>query len=142
MQFWRWMDDTSAGKWMSKKLLECKPGDVLQNTDSMCASFSESWGDSPKFGHEVRLRLRCAKGAKMTPTWGSGGHGSEGELTTLPGQRFVVLGVKKGIPGNANGVDLDVLVLPPHQGFVEKLDEYAALGKALVYAVFLNRRAA
>ncbi|WP_295442996.1 hypothetical protein [uncultured Thiodictyon sp.] len=142
-QLWRWLNDTSAGHAMSQKLLACEPGDVLQNTDSMCTSVKEEWGNAPHFGHDIRMRMRCLKGARVTPTMGSGQFVSlEAELTTLPGQRFVVLGVKKGIPGNPGGVALDVLVLPPHAGFVAKLDEYAALGKAIVYAVFTNRRAA
>jgi len=130
-QTYRWLNDTSNNKWMSQKLLDCDVGDVLQNTDSMCASFQEHWGNSPQFGTHIRMRMRCLKGAKMTPSWGSGGYNSEGELTTLPGQRYIVLSTKKGIPGNADGVDMDVLVLPPHDGYVAKLLDLKKLGKAL-----------
>ena len=140
-QTFRWLNDTSSGKWMSKKLLQCGEGDVLQNTDSMCASFQEHWGNSPQFGSHIRMRMRCLKGAKMTPSWGSGGFNSEGELTTLPGQRFVVLSSKKGIPGNPDGVDLDVLVLPPHDGFVAKLLDLKKLGKAFNKIMFFRRAA-
>jgi predicted DNA-binding WGR domain protein len=124
-QMWRWMDDDTAGKSMTKQFLASKPGMILQNTDSMCTSFHETWGDHPHFtngdGKQVLMRIRCAPGVKVTPTYGTGSLGSEGELTTLPGQRFLVVDIQPGGPKHPQGVFLDVIALPPDPGFVAKL---------------------
>jgi len=130
---WRWMDDTTAGKSMSKALLNAKPGLILQNTNSMCTSYAEHWGDKPRFGSDVLMRIRCAKGVKVTPSAGSGSHSKEYELTTLPGQRFLVVGVKEGVPGNASGVLLDVIALPPDQGYVAQLNDPAYYKSVLMF---------
>lgn len=132
VQLWRWMNDTTAGKSMTKQLIDAKPGLVLQNTNSMCASFGESWGNEPHFGHQVLMRIRCPKGAKGTPSFASGSHNSEKEITTLPGARFVVVSTKKGVPGNPNGVMVDCVMLPPHDGYVSSLKQLAALGKSIL----------
>jgi len=132
VQLWRWMNDTTAGKSMTQQLIDAKPGLVLQNTNSMCASFSESWGDSSHFGQHVLMRIRCPKGAKATPSFASGNHNSEKEVTTLPGARFVVVSTKKGIPGNPNGVMVDCVMLPPHEGYVSSLKQLEALGKSIM----------
>lgn len=125
-QMWRWMDDDTAGKSMTKQLLATKPGAILQNTDSMCTSFHESWGNSPHFtngdGKQIKMRIRCAAGCKATPTYGTQSLGSEGELTTLPGQRYLVVDVKPGDSQHPNGVYLDVIMLPPDPGFVAQLN--------------------
>lgn len=120
----RGMSDTTAGKGMTKQLLASKPGLVIQNTDSMCTSYNEghSWGG------DVQMTIRCAKGCKAIPSFASGNFGSEHEITTLPGQRFVVLGVEK----SGHGVKLDVLMLPPDEGYVAELGKLEALGKALI----------
>jgi hypothetical protein len=124
-QMWRWMDDDTAGKSMTKQLLATKPGAILQNTDSMCTSFHESWGDSPHFtngdGKQIKMRIRCAAGCKATPTYGTGSLGSEGELTTLPGQRYLVVDVQPGGHNHPQGVFIDVIMLPPDTGFVAQL---------------------
>lgn len=124
-QMWRWMDDDTAGKSMTKMFLASQPGAVIQNTDSMCTSFHEHWGDHPHFvspaDKAVKMRIRCAPGVKVTPSWGSGGFGSEGELTTLPGQRFLVVDIQKGGHDHPNGAFIDVIALPPDPGFVAKL---------------------
>lgn len=125
-QMWRWMDDDTAGKSMTKQLLATKPGAILQNTDSMCTSFHESWGNTPHFtngdGKQIKMRIRCAAGCKATPTYGTQSLGSEGELTTLPGQRYLVVDVKPGDSQHPNGVYLDVIMLPPDPGFVAQLN--------------------
>ncbi len=124
-QMWRWMDDDTAGKAMTKQLLATKPGAILQNTDSMCTSFHESWGDHPHFtsndGKQIKMRIRCAAGCKATPTYGTGSLGTEGELTTLPGQRYLVVDVKPGDHNHPQGVFIDVIMLPPDPGFVAQL---------------------
>jgi len=128
-QLWRWMDDDTAGHAMTKQFLASKPGSVLQNTDSMCTSFHEHWSDTPHFtkhdGKEVLMRIRCANGMKMTPTYATGSLGGEGEFTTLPGQRFVVLDIQPGGPLHPQGAILDVLALPPDDGFVAQLNDSA-----------------
>lgn len=132
----RGMTDTTAGKAMMKQLLNAKPGLVIQNTDSMCTSFNEdhSWGG------DVQMTIRCAKGCKATPSFASGAFSSEYEITTLPGQRFVVLGTKKKPSG---GIELDVLMLPPHEGYVANLAKLSGLAKALQsgFMLFFRRAA-
>lgn len=129
---WRWMDD-SAGTTM-KGLLDAKPGDTFQNTDSMCSSYKDSWGNSKHFGSHIRLKIRCAKGSKAIISYGSGSYSSEGEFTTLPGARFLIVSTKKGIPGNANGVDVECIMLPPDEGYVAELGKLAQITKAATIA--------
>jgi predicted DNA-binding WGR domain protein len=121
---YRGMSDNTAGKSMTQQFLNAKPGLIIQNTDSMCSSYNEnhSWGGG------VQLKIRCSKGSKGIPSFASGNYGSEHEITTLPGQRFVVLGVEK----SGSGVKVDVLMLPPHDGYVAELGKLEALGKALM----------
>lgn len=119
----RGMTDTSSGKSMCKQLMACAPGTVLQNTDSMCASYN----DGHSWGGDVQMTIRCAKGCKATLSFASGSFSGEHEITTLPGQRYVVLSTKK-----VNGtVHLEVLMLPPHEGYVSELGKLYALGKAM-----------
>lgn len=129
----RGMTDTTAGKSMTKQFLEAKPGMIIQNTDSMCASYNEghSWGGG------VQMHIRCPKGAKGTPSFASGHYGGEHEITTLPGARFVILSTKPGAGGK--GVIVDCLMLPPHEGYVAELNALEKLGKALL--LFFKRSA-
>jgi len=120
----RGMSDTSSGKSMCNQLLACAPGTVIQNTDSMCASYNESHS----WGGDVQMTIRCAKGCKATLSFASGSFSGEHEITTLPGQRYVVLSTKK-IGGT---VHLEVLMLPPHDGYVSELSKLSALGKAIL----------
>lgn len=140
-QLWRWMDDDTVGKEMTKQFLAAKPGAIIQNTDSMCASFHEHWGNGPHFtnhdGKEVLMRIRCAKGTLGTPTYGTGSLGSEGEITTMPGQRFVVVDIQKGGPKHPDGVFLDVIALPPDEGYLAQLGANMTLNKALKGKILL-----
>lgn len=129
MMLWRWMSDSEGST--VKSLMNAKPGDSFQNTDSMCSSFKESWGNSSHFGNAIRLKIRCAKGSKAILSYGSGGFASEGEFTTLPGARFVVVSTKKGIPGNANGVDVECIMLPPDEGYVAEVNKLASITKSI-----------
>jgi len=135
-QLWRWMSDSTAGKSMTQQLLSAKPGLVIQNTNSMCCSFEQSWGDSPHFGKDVLLRIRCPKGAKGTMSFASGAFGKEHEITTLPGARFVVVSTTKGVPTNPNGVLVDVVMLPPDDGYLSKLAGLESLGKSIIAFIF------
>lgn len=127
----RGMTDTTAGKSMMKQFLEAKPGLVIQNTDSMCTSYKEGWG----WSGDVQMRIRCGKGCKGTPSFASGNFSSEHEITTLPGQRFVVLAVEKK---GAKSVFVDVLMLPPDEGYVAELGKMAALNKSFRPVVILR----
>lgn len=68
------------------------------------------------------------------PSFASGSFASEHEITTLPGQRFVVLGVEKS---GSSSIKVDVLMPPPHEGYVAELGQLSKMGKAVV---FLFRR--
>lgn len=125
----RGMTDKTAGKSMTQQFLNSTPGLVIQNTDSMCTSYKEGWG----WGGDVVLTIRCGKGCKGTPSFASGHFGSEQEITTLPGQRFVVLSVKK----SGSSAHVELFMLPPHESYVEELGKLQALGKAIV--VFFKR---
>jgi len=67
------------------------------------------------------MRIRCAAGCKATPTYGTGSLGTEGELTSLPGQRYLVVDVQPGGHNHPQGVFIDVIMLPPDPGFVAQL---------------------
>jgi hypothetical protein len=123
-RLWRWMDIPST---MKKQLEQAEPGLVFQNTDSMCCSKKPEWNEHTHFGHDLLLKIHYADGAKAVDTFGSG-HlvGSEGEITTLPGQRFMILNKGKAY----NGVmELELLMLPPDPTFIESVDQHKK-GKA------------
>lgn len=121
---YRGMVDTTLNKTMSKQLLEAKPGLIIQNTDSMCASYNKHhvWSG------DIQMKIRCAKGAKCTPSFSSGNYSGEHEMTTLPGQRFMVVDAKKT---NDSSIFLDVIMLPPHDGYLSELKELALMGKSI-----------
>lgn len=74
------------------------------------------------------MKIRCAKGAKCTPSFSSGNYSGEHEMTTLPGQRFMVVDAKKI---NDSSIFLDVIMLPPHDGYLSELKELALMGKSI-----------
>jgi hypothetical protein len=148
-------EGTMITRWMSmpdvmvKQLLKEGPGLVFQNTDSMCTSMMKDWGDSAHFGSKALLKITYAEGAKALDTFGKDGYGfktskfdadghalytpgAEEEVTTLMGQRFVVLKCEQGNPGDPNGITMEVLMLPPHEGYLAELSNMAALGKSMV----------
>lgn len=105
---------------MGNQLLNTPPGTVFQNPGSMCCSYHPT--STKGFGPD-RMRIRYAKGAKAVDSFGSGNYSSEQEITTLPGQRFVILSCKK-VMCPAKGkerIELDVLMLPPDPGYVSEL---------------------
>lgn len=142
----------TVGRWMNlpetmkQQLLNEGAGLVFQNADSMCTSIFKNWGDNAKFGSGAFLNIRFAKGAKAMASLGSGrfsasttnaageyvyqGSG-EMEITTLMGQRFVVLEVKQGNASSPHGITLELLALPPHEGYTAELGNMAQMGKAL-----------
>lgn len=151
-------EGTIIGRWMNMdqgmmdQLLQEGPGLVFQNADTMCCSLFKDWGKNAHFGTGAYLNIRYAKGAKALDSFGSGRfnggttdangdivhQGGEMEVTTLMGQRFVVLGVTKGNASDSSGITLDLLMLPPHAGYLAELDSQAKLGKSIL--VFIRRR--
>lgn len=97
-------------------------GLVFENPRSTCSSMRADWGEHPHFGGAAKngalLEIHYAKGAKGLPTAGSGGYASEEEITTLPGQRYMVLEKKKHPSGKPHYV---LLALPPDPTYVEAL---------------------
>lgn len=106
---------------MGQQLLNVPPGTVFQNPGSMCCSYEPN--ATSGFGAD-RMRIRYAKGAKAVDSFGSGNFSGEKEITTLPGQRFVVLSCKKvmcPVQGEER-IELDVLMLPPDPTYVSELE--------------------
>lgn len=106
---------------MGKQMLDAPAGTVFQNPGSMCCSYHPT--ATQGFGPD-RVRIRYAKGAKGVDSFGSGSFKSEQEITTLPGQRFVILSCKKvqcPVKGKQR-IELDVLMLPPDEGYVAELE--------------------
>lgn len=114
---------------MYNKLKTIKPGTVFQNTDSMCCSKAYGWDQTPHFDGSsetgLLLTIRYAKGAKAVHTFGSGKYGKEEEVTTLPGQRFVIINKGTAVGGK---LKLELLMLPPDDSFVDSVSN-ATKGK-------------
>lgn len=87
---------------MKAKLKAAQPGLIIQNPAPMCTSYGKSMTSG--FGNDY-FKITLAPGAKLMGTFGSGSYASEGELTTLPNARFVVL--------SSNGQTTHLLLLPP-----------------------------
>ena len=110
---------------MREQLLKAAEGTVFQNPGSMCCSYDPN--STAGFGSD-RMRIRYAKGAKAVDTFGSKagqtGFKKEYEITTLPGQRFVILSCKKvmcPVQGEER-IELDVLMLPPDPTYISELE--------------------
>lgn len=106
---------------MGKQMLSAPPGTVFQNPGSMCCSTGPT--GTAGFGAD-RVRIRYAKGAKAVDSFGSGNFPGEKEITTLPGQRFVILKCHKvmcPVKGKER-IELDVLMLPPDPTYVAELE--------------------
>lgn len=118
-------EGTTIRKWitlpadMEKQIAASPEGHVFQNPGSMCCSMSDKWegGLGSGFGNHL-LTIRYAKGAKALPTAGSGAFGQEQEITTLPGQRFMLLGQSKLKDGSLH---LELLMLPPDETYVANI---------------------
>jgi hypothetical protein len=104
-EFYKWINISHQ---MIDQLKKAPIGTVLQNPGSMCNSFKPQ--ATSNFG-EHRLTLRAAKGAKVLPAFGSGGYDSEYELTSLPGARMVLTGIKP-VGGR---YEIELTLLPPHE---------------------------
>jgi hypothetical protein len=82
---YKWLNLSSD---MATKLKQVQPGLVIQNPAPMCTSYSQT--GTSHFGSH-RFKIVAAPGAKLLGTFGSGSYASEGELTTLPNSRFMVV---------------------------------------------------
>lgn len=111
----RQQSETPEDKGMIQKLLAMAPGDMLQNPGSMCCSKKPGWA----WGGAMDLEIIMAKGAKGLYNIGVGGHNSEQEITTLPGQRFMLLEHKEKGPKGTPWFRL--LALPPDPAYIENL---------------------
>jgi len=118
-RLWRWMDIPST---MAKQLQQAEPGLLFQNTDSMCCSKGEDWGSHKHFGSDLLLEIHYAEGAKAMDSYGSHSMSSEQEITTLPGQRFMIL--SKGKASDGKTMKLELLMLPPDPTFVDSVDQF------------------
>lgn len=111
---------TTITKWiempqdMVEQFLASPQGLVFQNPGSMCCSMSG--GGTSHFG-PIEMTMHYAPGAVGVDTFGSGGYAGEMEITTLPGQRFMVL--NRGMKGGK--FKLEVLMLPPDQTYVDTI---------------------
>lgn len=91
-------------------------GHVFQNPGSMCCSKKENWS----WHGDADLEIVYAKGAKALWNMGVGSFNSEEEITTLPGQRFMLLEKKTHGAGNY-GNTFKLLMLPPDPNYVANI---------------------
>jgi len=116
-EVYKWM---SMSPEMTKQLHSCPEGTVFQNPGSMCTSTDPN-GTSGFGSH--RMRIRYAPGAKAVDSFGSGAFKGEKEITTLPGQRFVILSCKEvQCPIKGKRTELDVLMLPPDPSYLAEIE--------------------
>ena len=122
LEIYKWINFPGA---MGKQMLATPAGTVFQNPGSMCCSTGPT--STQGFGSD-RMRIRYAKGAKAVDSYGSGNHSGEKEITTLPGQRYVILKCHKvmcPIKGKER-IELDVLMLPPDPTYLSELEAMKA----------------
>ena len=101
---------------MIKQLNESPDGHVFQNPGSMCTTLNGKI-DFDSFNCE--LEMVCAKGAKGLYNIGvHTTYNSEGEITTLPGQRFMLLEKSVSKLGKPH---FKVLMLPPDQTYIDNI---------------------
>jgi hypothetical protein len=105
---------------MVEKLLALPPGGMFQNLGSMCCSKHPNWN----WGGTIDLEIVYAKGAKALYNIGVGSYDNEQEITTLPGQRFMMIESKAKGPKNTPYFKL--LMLPPDPAYVANLSKKKA----------------
>lgn len=116
-ELYKWIQLSPA---MLQQLHGCPEGTVFQNPGSMCCSTGAN--ATSGFGTH-RMRIRYAAGAKAVDSFGSGNYQGEKEITTLPGQRFVILSCKKvKCPIKGERTELDVLMLPPDPSYLAEIE--------------------
>jgi len=119
---------TTIHKWINmsaaqvKALVATPEGTVFENAGSMCCSTSPT--GTSGFGPH-RMVIRYAPGAKGVDSFGSGAFGSEAEITTLPGARYMILSSKMvhcPVKGKQR-LELEVLMLPPDPTYLASLNK-------------------
>jgi hypothetical protein len=80
----------------------------------MCFSINKVWSG---FSGNARLKIIYAIGAKALYNIGVGSYNSEGEITTVPGQRFMLLETDT----KSHPVEFTVLMLPPDETYVANI---------------------
>ena len=125
-------EGTIVRRWMGmppdmlKQMHAADPGLVFENPRSTCCGMAEHWesqqgksyAQTYGTGDPVYLEMIYAKGAKANPTAGSGGFAEEQEVTSLPGQRYMLISKGKSKLGDPKFV---LLVLPPDSTYVDAL---------------------
>jgi ADP-ribose pyrophosphatase YjhB (NUDIX family) len=99
-------------KGMLKQLESAPEGMVFQSGGGFCTSIHPT--STSHFGPH-KVNIIAAPGAKAIHSHGSGGFASEQEITTLPGQRYVLMGKKKV----GQNWEIDLLMLPPDPNYVK-----------------------
>ncbi|EAM6792351.1 hypothetical protein E0G74_01155 [Salmonella enterica] len=94
---------------MVKAFENAPDGTVFTALGPMCTSYHPT--ATSHFGNH-RIKIVYAEGAKAVESFGSGSFSSEKEVTTLPGQRFMIIS-KKVVNGD---LDMEILMLPPDLG--------------------------
>lgn len=102
---------------MFKQIMSLEPGHIFQNPGSMCCSLKKDW----HWGGDVKLHIIYAEGAKALYNIGVGLHDGEGEITTIPGQRFMLVDYPKDNPKMKRGKEITLLMLPPDATYVENI---------------------
>lgn len=102
---------------MFKQIMSLEPGHIFQNPGSMCCSLKKDW----HWGGDVKLHIIYAEGAKALYNIGVGSFDGEGEITTIPGQRFMLVDYPKDNPKMKRGKEITLLMLPPDATYVENI---------------------
>lgn len=120
---YRWQNMPES---MVKQLLAAEPGLVFQNPGYMCCSMSPT--GTSGFGQH-RMVIHYAEGAMAVDSFASGSFTGEQEITTLMGQRFMLLSseMSNNLGGiGKKGLEIHVLMLPPDPDYVADLQQRAA----------------
>jgi hypothetical protein len=105
----KWIDIPAH---MLDQLKKAPAGTVFQSGGGMCTSISPT--ATSGFG-QYKMTMTAGVGAKAIHTHASGGHPDEQEITTLPGQRYMITGKSTSEKGTFN---LEVVLLPPDPKWV------------------------
>jgi hypothetical protein len=126
-KIFRWL---GVPKDMMKQLKAAPDGHVFENPRSTCTSKKVGWDQTPHFdgaqngsyGNEegMLMEMIYAKGAKGLSTYGASNHfkTTEQEITSLPGQRYMILKRETHPSGRPK---FTVLVLPPDPTYIAAL---------------------
>lgn len=104
-KLYRYVNMDSA---MINKMLSLPKGAVV--ADLSPQAFSYANGATKSFG-DHKLEMVVLPGVRMMPSFGSGKHSHEREVTGLPGQRFIILKVRKRKDGS---LKIKGALLPAH----------------------------